>query len=125
MKIISWNVNGMRSDAVLLLYARIYNALLDSTDEELINGISYDGLFERIQKKAGNITIRREDLTSALDRVERLQARKGVTPLLISYSKDLRKLFLNDREFMFYRKYSGDNIADLKISIEDSVQAST
>ncbi len=110
--------DGMRSDAVLLLYARIYNALLSSSDDELINGISYESLFERIQKEANTITIRQSDLTSALDKVERLQARKGVTPLLVSYSKDLRKLFLNDREFMFYRKYSGDNINDLKISID-------
>jgi|WetSurMetagenome_2_1015567.scaffolds.fasta_scaffold20326_3 hypothetical protein len=114
--------DGMRSDAVLLLYARIYNALLDSTDEELISGISYESLFERIQKEAGRITVRQSDLTSALDKVERLQARKGVTPLLVSYSKDLRKLFLNDREFMFYRKFSGDNISDLKISIDDTVE---
>lgn len=112
--------DGMRSDAVLLLYARIYNALLDSSDEDLINGITYESLFEKIQKDAGGITIRQSDLTSALDKVERLQARKGVTPLLVSYSKDLRKLFLNDREFMFYKKYSGDNIQNLKIAIENS-----
>ena len=110
---------SMRSDAVLLLYARIYNELVDADDDELISGIAYSTLFERIQKNAGAITIRQSDLTSALDKVERLQARKGVTPLLVSYSKSLRKLFLNDREFMFYRKYSGDNIDDLKISTEE------
>ncbi len=110
---------SMRSDAVLLLYARIYNELVDANDSELIKGIAYSTLFDRIQKNAGGITIRQSDLTSALDKVERLQARKGVTPLLVSYSKSLRKLFLNDREFMFYRKYSGDNIADLKISTEE------
>ncbi len=112
--------DGMRSDAVLLLYARIYNALLEAADIELISGISYDDLFNRIQKDASNVTVRTSDLTSALDKVERLQARKGVTPLLVSYSKDLRKLFLNDREFMFYRKYSGDNIKDLKISLDEN-----
>lgn len=110
---------SMRSDAVLLLYARIYNELLDATDEELIQGIEYSTLFDRIQKNAGRITIRQSDLTSALDKVERLQARKEVTPLLVSYSKSLRKLFLNDREFIFYRRYSGDDIDDLKISTED------
>ena len=111
--------DGLRSDAVLLLYARIYNALLETPDAELISGISYDNLLARIQKEAGGVTVRTSDLTSALDKVERLQARKGVTPLLVSYSKDLRKLFLNDREFMFYRKYSGDDIRELKISLED------
>lgn len=110
---------SMRSDAVLLLYARIYNELVNASDDELIQGITYSILFDRIQKNAGNVKIRQSDLTSALDKVERLQARKGVTPLLVSYSKSLRKLFLNDREFMFYRKYSGDNISDLKIDTED------
>jgi len=111
---------SMRSDAVLLLYARIYNELVDASDAELIQGIDYSILFDRIQKHAGKITIRQSDLTSALDKVERLQAKKGVTPLLVSYSKDLRKLFLNDREFMFYRKYSGDDTEDLKINVNDS-----
>lgn len=112
--------DGMRSDAVLVLYARIYNALLDTPDEELISGISYDDLLRRIQGETGGDKVRTSDLTSALDKVERLQARKGVTPLLVSYSKDLRKLFLNDREFMFYRRYSGDDINDLKISLDEN-----
>jgi hypothetical protein len=110
---------SMRSDAILLLYARIYNELVDASDSELIQGIEYTTLFSRIQQNTGGITIRQSDLTSALDKVELLQARKGVTPLLVSYSKDLRKLFLNDREFMFYRKYSGDDGEDLKINIDE------
>lgn len=112
--------DSMRSDAVLLLYARIYNELLQATDEELIQGIAYSTLFERIKYHAEGKAIRQSDLTSALDKVERLQARKEVTPLLVSYSKNLRKLFLNDREFMFYKKYSGDDITDLMISTEDT-----
>jgi len=112
--------SSMRSDAVLLLYARIYNELVDASDDELIHGIEYPTLFDRMQKRTGGIKIRQSDLTSALDKVERLQARKGVTPLLVSYSKSLRKLFLNDREFMFYRKHSGDDITDLKISTEEN-----
>jgi hypothetical protein len=109
---------NMRSDAILLLYARIYNELLDATDQELINGIPYATLLERIQKNSGDKTIRPGDLTSALDNVEKHQAKKQVTPLLVSYSKGVKKLFLNDREFMFYRKYSGDNVEDLKVSTE-------
>lgn len=114
---------GMRADAELQLYTRIYNELVDSSDDELINGISSQSLLKRIQLRAGDgLGIRQSDLTSALDRVERLQARKGVTPLLVSYSKDLRKLFLNDREFMFYRKYSGDNLEDLKINVDEQLK---
>lgn len=111
---------GMRTDAELQLYARIYNELVDASDPELISGIPYHLLLERIQLKAGpDITIRQSDLSSALDRVERLQSRKRVTPLLVSYSKSVRKLFLNDREFMFYRKYGGDNPEDLKLNVDE------
>lgn len=115
--------DSMRSDAMLLLYARIYNELLDASDDELTKGISYTILLERIKKNALPKDIRQSDLTSALDKVERLQGKKGVTPLLISYSKNLRKLFLNDREFMFYRKFSGDNVSSLKINTEEGSDA--
>ncbi|MEK7524610.1 MAG: hypothetical protein AAB588_06320 [Patescibacteria group bacterium] len=93
---------SMRSDAVLLLYARIYNELIDASDEQLIKGIEYPVLFNRIEQHAQSVTIRQSDLTSALDKVERLQARKGVTPLLVSYSKNLRKLFLFEVGFFCF-----------------------
>lgn len=111
--------DSMRSDSKLLMYARIYNELIRATDAELINGISYTTLFERIMQNSNGVTCRQGDLTAALDRVERLQAQKGVTPLLVSYSKATRTLFLIDREFMFYRKFSGDSTDELLIDTND------
>lgn len=114
-------VEGMRADSVLHLYARIYNELIDATDDELINGIGLTPLLERIQSNAASdLIIRQSDLTQCLERIERLQANRSITPLLVSFSKSLRKLFLNDREFLFYRKYSGDNPHDLKVDFESA-----
>jgi hypothetical protein len=114
-------VEGMRADSVLHLYGRLYNELIDAGDNELTNGISLKELLERIQAHAaGEVGIRQSDLTQCLERIERLQAGRDITPLLVSYSKSLKMLFLNDREFLFYRQYSGDDLSDLKVSFVDS-----
>lgn len=110
---------GLRAGSELLLYARIYNELIEASDEELIRGLSRADLFNRVQKNNTSAKdIRKADLTQVLDRIERLQAERNITPLLVSYSRDLQKLFLNDREFLFYRKYSGDDESHLKLEFE-------
>ncbi|MCH8987142.1 hypothetical protein IIA94_03195 [Patescibacteria group bacterium] len=110
---------GLRAGSELLLYARIYNELIDANDNELINGIARPELLRRMQKhNMGQKEIRQADLTQILDRIERLQAERGITPLLVSYSRDLQKLFLNDREFLFYRAFSGDDKSHLKLDLE-------
>ena len=105
---------GLRTDSVLHVYARIYNELIDASDNELLQGIPVATILERMQRYAA---IRQSDLTQCLERIERLQAQRAITPLLVSYSKSVRKVFLNDREFLFYRKYSGDNPDDIKINL--------
>ena len=111
-------VEGMRADSVLHLYARVYNELIDANNKELINGLSLTELLERVQKNApAAVVIRQSDLTQSLERVERLQASRSITPLLVSYSRSVKKLFLNDREFLFYRKYSGDDSSELKVPL--------
>ncbi len=107
---------GMRTNSILHLYARIYNVLIDAEEAELIAGISRSDLLTRIQQNSPD-EIRQSDLTSALEKIERLQSSREITPLLVSYSKDQKKLFLNDREFLFYRKYSGDDIDELKVDV--------
>lgn len=111
-------VEGMRADSQLHLYGRIYNELLDASDAELMEGIGFADLLKRMQGRTGK-EIRQSDLTQSLDRIEKLQAARKITPLLVSYSKSLRKLFLNDREFLFYRRYSGDDTNNLKVDFND------
>ncbi|MEY4723248.1 MAG: hypothetical protein RLZZ324_761, partial [Candidatus Parcubacteria bacterium] len=109
--------DGMREGAELHLYGRIYNELIEAPETELISGVPLPSLLERIQRNSTQM-IRQSDLTQSLERIEKLQARRSITPLLVSYSTSLRQLFLNDREFLFYRKYSGDDLTDLKVSFE-------
>ena len=111
-------VEGMRADSQLHLYGRVYNELIDAKDAELMEGISMAELLRRSQQKTSK-DIRQSDLTQSLERIEKLQAARRITPLLVSYSKSLRKLFLNDREFLFYRQYSGDDTSSLKVEFED------
>ena len=110
---------GLKTGSILHLYARVYNEIIRAADDELIDsGISVSDLLTRIQK-AAKVQIRASDLTQVLDRIEKLQASRHITPLLISYSKSVKKVFLNDREFLFYRKFSGDNPEDITIDIEE------
>lgn len=52
-----------------------------------------------------NDKIRLSDLTAALNRTERLQSSRGITPMLIMYNENLREIHLVDREFLFYREF--------------------
>jgi hypothetical protein len=83
--------------------SRLKQALVIS--EELLNGIDSRELLKRIETADADANIRQSDLTQALDRVDRLQVKIGVRPLVLTYNRDRRRLFLADRSFLFYRQY--------------------
>jgi len=95
---------GFKSNTELKVYYHIFRFLTEAKDEDLINGIHQTEVLRRIQKYSSK-EIRPGDLTSALDKIERLQSSRKITPLLMSYNKSLREISLTDREFLFYRKY--------------------
>lgn len=99
-------VKGFRTDTKLRIYYKIFKVLTSTEDHYLINGLASNILLTHVQKISED-EVRQQDLTQCLDRIERLQASKQITPLLVSYNKNLRLLSLMDREFLFYRKYSG------------------
>jgi hypothetical protein len=99
-------VRGMkRMTEGLEVYKHMLRAFTKSKSEELLDGIDSRELLRRIQEDAPEATIRQSDLTQALDRVDRLQSKIGVAPLVLSYNRDRRRLFLADRSFLFYRQY--------------------
>jgi len=99
-------VRGMkRITAGLEVYKHILRAFTASESDELLDGIDSRELLRRIQEEAPTAAIRQSDLTQALDRVDRLQAKIGVQPVVLSYNRDRRRLFLSDRSFLFYRQY--------------------
>lgn len=95
---------GFKTSTELKVYYQIFKFLIEAKDEDLINGIHQAEVLKHIQTYSHK-EIRPGDLTSALDKIERLQSSKKITPLLMSYNKSLREISLTDREFLFYRKY--------------------
>jgi len=99
-------VRGMkRMTEGLEVYKHMLRAFTKSANEDLLAGIDSRELLRRIEEDGPKATIRQSDLTQALDRVDRLQAKIGVAPIVLTYNRDRRRLFLADRSFLFYRKY--------------------
>jgi len=99
-------VRGMkRMTEGLEVYKHMLRAFTAGKADELLDGIDSRELLTRIQATSPNATIRQSDLTQALDRVDRLQAKIEIRPQVLTYNRDRRRLFLADRSFLFYRKY--------------------
>lgn len=99
-------VRGMkRMKEGLAVYKHLLRAFTASSTQDLIEGIDSSDLLERIQNSHPDPPIRGSDLTQALDRVDRLQAKIGVQPPVLTYNHDRRRLFLADRSFLFYRQH--------------------
>ena len=98
-------VRGMRRlSSGLEVYRHLLQAFTAATDDELLEGIDSADLLNRINA-SNEREVRLSDLTQALERVGRLQAKISVNPPVLSYSPDARRLFLVDRAFLFYRRY--------------------
>jgi len=91
----------------LKVYENIARAAIEASDDELRNGLHYDTLYERVSGL--NKRVRRSDLTAALQRLNRLQQDRQVSPLVLSYNEKSRYLHLVDRELLFYRKFGRPN----------------
>lgn len=87
----------------LEVYFNLFKAISIIPKEQLIVGIPQNEMLKYIQQF--NDKIRLSDLTAALNRTERLQSSRGITPMLIMYNENLREIHLVDREFLFYREF--------------------
>lgn len=98
-------VRGMRRmNKGLLVYQQLLKVVTTAEDEELVEGIDSRVLHKRLDQNGGSI--RQADLTQALDRVDKLQAKISIRPPVLTYMKSTRRLVLADRSFLFYRLYS-------------------
>ena len=68
-------------------------------------GIDSSALLQRILAQDGSPGIGQSDLTQALERIDRLQVKMAVSPLVLTYTKSSRKLSLADRAFLFFRRH--------------------
>jgi hypothetical protein len=99
-------VRGMRRlKEGLEVYRHLLQEVTVASDEELLNGFDSALLLRRIGEHGSGSGIRQSDLTQALIRIDRLQVRIGVNPLVLTYGRSSRALYLADRSFLFYRKH--------------------
>ncbi|MBW4573958.1 MAG: hypothetical protein KME08_01590 [Aphanothece sp. CMT-3BRIN-NPC111] len=87
----------------LKVYERIIRVCVEASDTELYNSLHRDVIFERINKSEPKI--RSSDLSAALNRLNKLQEDRSISPLIISYNPNSKTVQLVDREFLFYRRY--------------------
>jgi hypothetical protein len=90
-------------ESELKVYQNIARVCIEASDHDLRNGLHYDTMYERTHML--NERVRRSDLTAALQRLNRLQQDRQVSPLVLSYNEKSRYVQLVDRELLFYRKY--------------------
>jgi hypothetical protein len=98
-------VRGFRDSETseLRVYQHIAHVFIDCSDAELRSGIYRETLLTRVQEIEARIRL--SDLSAALNRIDKLQANRSVSPLVISYNPNTRLLQLVDKELLFYRKY--------------------
>lgn len=92
----------------LEVYRYLLHVVTEATDEDLESGLQRNELLRRVNAIATS-PIRQSDLTSALQRLDRLQAKIGVRPLVLTYSRDSQRLWTVDKSFLFFRRYGTPN----------------
>jgi hypothetical protein len=91
----------------LKVYERILRVCIEAPDDELKTGLSRDVLLKRVQKYEPGIRL--SDLSAALNKIDKLQADRDISPLMLTYNSSNRRILLVDRELLFFRKYGNPN----------------
>jgi hypothetical protein len=116
-------VRGMkRMTEGLEVYKHLLRTFTHADDSDLLNGIDSKELLTRINSEEDRI--RQSDLTQGLERIDRLQVKIEVQPIVLAYSRSRRRLYLADRAFLFFRKYGEPSWPwDEDQTLSDSIDA--
>lgn len=99
-------VRGLRRlNHGLEIYRYVLRAVSEADDADLRPGLEQPDLLARINGLTP-APIRSADLTQALQRIDRLQSKIDVKPVVLMYNRTSRRLFVVDKSFLFYRRYS-------------------
>ncbi|MEH2297718.1 MAG: hypothetical protein V7K88_01250 [Nostoc sp.] len=98
-------IRGYRGyeESEMKVYERIVRVCIEASDAEICNGLNRDTIVSRINESKPKVRL--SDVSAALNRLEKLQSERSISPLIISYNRESRKVQLVDRELLFYRKY--------------------
>jgi hypothetical protein len=99
-------VRGLRRlDQGQDIYRRVLRVVSEAEDADLKAGIEQNDLLSRVNQLAPK-PVRSTDLTQALQRFDRLQSKIDVKPVVLMYNRRSRRLFVVDKSFLFFRRYS-------------------
>jgi hypothetical protein len=85
------------------IYAHAMAVITSVEDRELINGLSVDDIFEIAYKRQPRI--QKSNLKIVLQKIEEIQVDNEGRGLIIAYNKAEEKVFIVDRQLLFYRLY--------------------
>lgn len=86
------------------IYAHAIAVILDSSDEELIEGITAQTIFRKAHARQPRVQL--SNLKAILQKFEELQVDSDGRGLILSYNPATEKITVVDRQLLLYRKYS-------------------
>jgi len=86
------------------IYAHAMAAILASTDEELVGGLSIDKIYERAHAREQRI--QKGNLRTVLERFESIQIDSEGRGLVLAYNDATSEMAVVDRQLLLYRKYA-------------------
>ena len=82
----------------------ILRAIMDSSDEDLLQGISRGPLAHRVNEMTGG-QVGLPKVGDFLIALDKIHAAMAIQPPVLSYNQYLNKLYLADQSLLFFRKY--------------------
>lgn len=86
------------------IYAHAMAVILDSSDSDLMRGLSADRIYAVAHGRQDRI--QRGNLTKVLEKFEDLQVDEDGRGLVLSYNEATEEVFVVDRQLLLYRRYA-------------------
>lgn len=87
-----------------VIYEEMIQVLIEATDDELTAGLSLRSLCDKMNSKF-NRKRAPSDLRGNLERISEKQSRLEIEPAVLAWDQSTGRLFLVDRDFLFFRRY--------------------
>jgi hypothetical protein len=85
------------------IYAHAMAVITNVDDEKLINGLSADEIYDVASARQPRVL--KGNLKTVLQKIEEIQVDKDGRGLILSYNRSDEKIFIVDRQLLFYRLY--------------------
>ena len=86
------------------IYAHAMAAVLQSSDDELIRGLSLNKIYAEAHRREPRI--QKGNLRTVLEKIEELQVDEDGRGLILSYNASQREVTIVDRQLLLYRRFS-------------------